>query len=701
MQLNWVKVFRWAGLLVAILSLALPAAVSVASVSRQAGPYRVEVATDPATIPVGPARLLIKVTDASGKPVEGATVTGLAQMPGMPMGERDETATPQPGQPGVYSAPARFAMAGAYNATVKITGPQGSATAVVPLNTGQNTGTFGAGAAPARGGMAILYWAAGILFVLFVLYRMRKTGQKVNARRILNIGTLVGIILLVVVFLAARWAVQKYTQPGHMSVIEAQAMDMSQMKPPVGAVPVAAMAATREPIQSTVTYTGSATGYVDDDVNPRVTGTVVWMGVYPGDHVRAGQVVARLDTSELGSRVKEQAANVNMAEHQTDIARLQAQQARNQAAQAQGGVQEALGDVANARGEMSAAQQDVSAAQQERVGAQADLETAQSAVGDAQAQVAAAQADVTYWTAQVHRSEALVKTGAISVQEYQQDRNQFEAAGARLRQAQSKLQQANSAVRSAQARVAKADAMIAGAQAKVRAAQAKVAASRAKAAQAQDMARAQAAAAAAAEHQILHSQAGVQQAQAQLNTASVVAGYTEIRADVDGVVTQRLISPGTLVQPGQAILRIAQVRPIRLQANVAEADLPSIRVGDPVTAHTMRAPGRTITARVTSVFPSADPVARTSVVEALYPNTDRRLVPGDYVSMDISTGQNRDALVVPASAIVYQPQATSPVLATAQSPAVWVIESGTPEKSIYTCTMHPQVKQEKPGKCPI
>src|SRR5205823_4177869 len=136
-----------------------------------------------------------------------------------------------------------------------------------------------------------------------------------------------------------------------------------------------------------------------------------------------------------------------------------------------------------------------------------------------------------------------------------------------------------------------------------RGAQAKVRASQSKVAQAVDMARAQVAAAGAAEHGTLHSLAGVRQAQAQWNTARVVAGYTEIRSDVDGVVTQRLISPGVLVQPGQAILRISQIQPIRLQVNVAESDLPGIRVGSRVRVWGAKDPRHPIDARVTSIFP--------------------------------------------------------------------------------------------------
>ncbi|HLV79920.1 MAG TPA: efflux RND transporter periplasmic adaptor subunit, partial [Chthonomonadaceae bacterium] len=479
---------------------------------------------------------------------------------------------------------------------------------------GQTTGALSTGG----GGKSLslwplIPWLLGGGLGIFILYRIGKSGQRVRLRGILNLGVLAGIALLVVVYLVSAWAVRTYTRPGHMSVIEAQAMDMSAMKPPVGAVPVAAMAALREPIEATVRYSGSAVSYQDVEVTPRVTGTLVWMPFYPGDRVRAGQVVARLDTSELQSRVNEQAANVTMAEHQHMIAGIQAQQAQYQAAQAQAQVSEAVQNVANAQSNLNAAQQEVSADEDERAGAQADLESAQTGVTNAQAQLAAVQADQTYWQAEIKRSQALAKSGAISQQEFQSDQAQAENAFSKVRQAQAGLQQANAGVRAALSRLRKAEAMIASARAKARGMQAMLLASRSKVAQAQDNARALASAAAAAEHEIPHTEAGVQQAQAQLNTARVVAGYTEIRAEVDGRVTQRLLSPGQLVQPGQTILKVSQERPIRLQANVAESDLPNIHVGDRVRVSMMRDHAHAVYARVTSLFPAADPVARTSI----------------------------------------------------------------------------------------
>ncbi len=109
------------------------------AIDSVAGPYHLTVTTDPAVVPVGNAKLFVHIDNSAGKPVDGATVKVLAQMPSMPMGEREQTATPVPGTPGTYQAPVVFAMAGGYDAHVTITGPGGSAKADIPLQTGQST----------------------------------------------------------------------------------------------------------------------------------------------------------------------------------------------------------------------------------------------------------------------------------------------------------------------------------------------------------------------------------------------------------------------------------------------------------------------------------------------------------------------------------------------------------------------------------
>ena len=106
--------------------------------------------------------------------------------------------------------------------------------------------------------------------------------------------------ILVPVVAAGVWAFYANFGPGRT------AMDMD-MRVTAGAVPfpVTLAGAERGAVTGTVVYTGSVAPFNEQDIYPRVTGRLVEIPVYPGDAVRAGQVVARLDDVELSSRVRE------------------------------------------------------------------------------------------------------------------------------------------------------------------------------------------------------------------------------------------------------------------------------------------------------------------------------------------------------------------------------------------------------------
>ena len=113
----------------------------------------------------------------------------------------------------------------------------------------------------------------------------------------------------------------------------------------------------------------------------------------------------------------------------------------------------------------------------------------------------------------------------------------------------------------------------------------------------------------------------------------------EIVAPDLGLCGEAAGGAGVLVQPGMAILKIAQIDRVRLQANVGEKDVVSIRVGSTVKVTTAVAGQPPITARVTAVFPFVDQGPRTAVVEALVENSGRRFLPGQYVTMQFVTGE--------------------------------------------------------------
>ncbi len=448
---------------------------------------------------------------------------------------------------------------------------------------------------------------------------------------------LIGLLVLIVIIVTVRFAMAKYRRPGSQTVLEGESMDMTTMTAPLGTVPVAAETVRARAFAATVTYTGSVVAFNDEDVFPRVAGTLVELSVYPGSRVRAGQVIGRLDSVELTARTNEAEFARQAAQNEIGISESEHQQAQAQQRVSEAKVRSLQGSLRDMQSQRTAAE-----AMQEQ--ADRENEAAQSSVADAEANVTAMQADTEYWNNEIAREEKLYKARAVSTDEYQRELSQGKTAGAKLIQAQSAVQEKHAMLAASNAKIRQAAAGITGAEARLDQARSEIVGAQA------DVS-AGAANVTADRRRIQQRSAMAGQAAAQERTADIVRGYTELRARQDGVVTERLVSPGTLVQPGMAVLRIKNIAKVRIQANVAEADISGIRVGNPVTVTTQRDPKLLLRAHVTSIFSAANPQSRTIIVEALVPNPNNRLLPGQYVVLQIATAASRRILTIPMTAV--------------------------------------------------
>lgn len=249
--------------------------------------------------------------------------------------------------------------------------------------------------------------------------------------------------------------------------------------------------------------------------------------------------------------------------------------------------------------------------------AQADLAATQSDLAAAGADVQAKLEQVRYWKAELKREEMLAAQGAVSLQEVTDERAQAAAADAALVAAQNKVGSLHAQVTAMGTKVDDARANV-------------------------EVMRAQSTAAVAQSQRA----AGIAQSQA------ISADYRNIVAPVDGIVVKRLVDPGTYVQAGTVVARIASIGKLRIQANVAQNDLADIVPGALLEARL--ADGKTIRGRVSSVSPVADSVSRTGTVEAIVDNPLRNLIAGGYVDVTIAGRAHgvAGALLVPSASII-------------------------------------------------
>lgn len=153
----------------------------------------------------------------------------------------------------------------------------------------------------------------------------------------------------------------------------------------------------------------------------------------------------------------------------------------------------------------------------------------------------------------------------------------------------------------------------------------------------------------AAPAQLMQAEAQLAQARAALALARSAYNDSVIKAPFDGVITSIQNYPGDLAVPGKPILTMADTGRLKVQVKVIAVDLSALHEGTVALVSFPDLSLKPIKSRVTRIYPSADPVFHTTVVEIPLPST--RAKPGMNAQISFILKSQEYALLVPRPAI--------------------------------------------------
>jgi RND family efflux transporter MFP subunit len=147
--------------------------------------------------------------------------------------------------------------------------------------------------------------------------------------------------------------------------------------------------------------------------------------------------------------------------------------------------------------------------------------------------------------------------------------------------------------------------------------------------------------------------ANINAAQSNLGRLEKMQSYCVVQAPFDGVITQRNVDVGALVNSGSTLLyRIAQVGTLRTYINVPQAYADSIKTGQPAALTVSNLPGREFQGQVARTANALDPSSRTLLVEVHVPNPANVLLPGMYAQVELRSIRANPPLLVPSDAMI-------------------------------------------------
>ena len=152
---------------------------------------------------------------------------------------------------------------------------------------------------------------------------------------------------------------------------------------------------------------------------------------------------------------------------------------------------------------------------------------------------------------------------------------------------------------------------------------------------------------------------------ASFNLASLELDYTQIRAPIDGVISERYLKLGNTIRTGDPVFRVTSLDPLVAYMFVPEREFRQIAAGQPVQINIDALPGAPLAASVTRISPIVDPATGTFKITIEMHGAEQRIKPGMFGRMSIVYDKHEKVLQIPRSAIIE----------TATGKSVFVVEN--------------------------
>jgi membrane fusion protein (multidrug efflux system) len=145
--------------------------------------------------------------------------------------------------------------------------------------------------------------------------------------------------------------------------------------------------------------------------------------------------------------------------------------------------------------------------------------------------------------------------------------------------------------------------------------------------------------------------------------------FTRIVAPVGGVIAERSVKLGNLIQTNQNLFRIVGMDPLQTVLSVPERQLGILKAGQMVALEADALPGKKYAGRILRIAPVVDATSGTFRVTCEFHDETNTLKPGMFGRVEIIYDQRADALTIPRSALIEEDGET----------AVFVVDKAPPK----------------------
>lgn len=158
-------------------------------------------------------------------------------------------------------------------------------------------------------------------------------------------------------------------------------------------------------------------------------------------------------------------------------------------------------------------------------------------------------------------------------------------------------------------------------------------------------------------------------AKGKLMNSEAQLSYSEVRSPINGVITDRPLYPGEMASTSAPLLTVMDISQVIAKAHIPQTDALLLHKGDQATI-TMAGLEKPVAGKVSLVSPALDPNSTTVEIWVQAANPEQQLRPGMTAQIAITAQTIKEALVVPASALINAKEDSAQVMVVdAQSQA--------------------------------
>ena len=356
-------------------------------------------------------------------------------------------------------------------------------------------------------------------------------------------------------------------------------------------VPVTFIRPVIKTLQATLTLNGPIRTLGEVDLGSKLAGRIVMMSVQEGSRVRAGQVIARVDSASIMEQINQAQAQVSGALSAKQQATIQAQISPQQSMAA---IRQAEAALASARASLDLVR--AGARTQEVARAREQVNSTKSAMDKAKGDL--------------DRAKRLFAGDAISRADVEVAQLAYDSSLANYRSAVEGFDMLVEGARPQEIRQAEEGVRQAEEQLRL-----------ARSNQVTDDIRRQ---------QVQQADAQLRQAQAQLRIARQQLADTAVLSPVDGYVTGTPAKVGQVVAPGSPVATIVSLDGVYFEGQVPETEIANVQIGQTATVTLDAVPGRTFSGTIVAIDPKAESLGRLFAARIAINNPGSIVKPGMF-----------------------------------------------------------------------